>query len=268
MRRISLASATIGPVPAVDLISATGEAGFDAVGLRFESRPELPSPWPPGPIPVDEMKRRLAFYGLRVLHIEAFHLRPQTDCGDFAMRFDVAAELGSENVLVSINDESLPRAQDKFGRFCEMAVECNMRVALEFKDDSVLRTLADTVSFLRQVGRSNAGICLDTYHFSRSRGQPADLLQIDRGLLRFVQFSDAPARLPSASEIRNESRTGRLYPGQGGLWLAELLASLPGDVPLDLEASGAFDPALSSIENAKIAGAVTRRFLAEHDPAA
>jgi hypothetical protein len=53
----------------------------------------------------------------------------------------------------------------------------------------------------------------------------------------------------------------RLYPGEGELWLHEMLDALPADVTLDLEAPRVADAQLSPADKAKSAMQATRRFL-------
>lgn len=57
-----------------------------------------------------------------------------------------------------------------------------------------------------------------------------------------------PADTP---ELVREARTGRLLPGEGVLPLKELVAALPGDLPLAIEAPCQATAELPALERAK-----------------
>jgi sugar phosphate isomerase/epimerase len=85
------------------------------------------------------------------------------------------------------------------------------------------------------------------------------------GRLKLVHFCDAPAFSPgnrSAEELRRESRTARLLPGEGELWLRELIAALPPQTPISIEAPSARMAGLPAAERARLAREATERFLA------
>jgi hypothetical protein len=62
---------------------------------------------------------------------------------------------------------------------------------------------------------------------------------VDVALFRYAQICDAVAEMPrpdDAPALIREARTGRLLPGEGALPLAALVAALPPDLPLAVEA--------------------------------
>jgi hypothetical protein len=63
-------------------------------------------------------------------------------------------------------------------------------------------------------------------------------------------------------ELRKESRTARLLPGEGSLWLAELLDALSPDVAISVEAPSARHAHLPAGERARLAFEATHRMLA------
>ena len=65
-------------------------------------------------------------------------------------------------------------------------------------------------------------------------------------------------------ELRRESRTARLLPGEGELPLDALLDALPPDVAISVEAPSARDAHLPAAERARRALAATRAVLARH----
>jgi sugar phosphate isomerase/epimerase len=79
-----------------------------------------------------------------------------------------------------------------------------------------------------------------------------------------VHLCDAPPppdSTRSVEELRKESRTARLLPGEGSLWLDELLDALGPDVDISVEAPTARDAHLPADERAQRAYAATTRLL-------
>jgi sugar phosphate isomerase/epimerase len=97
-------------------------------------------------------------------------------------------------------------------------------------------------------------VVVDALHFSRSGGIPAHIGQVDPSLFRYAQICDASADMPGSTDAPNlirEARTGRLLPGEGVLPLAELVAALPGGIPLAIEAPSRATADLPALERAK-----------------
>ena len=75
---------------------------------------------------------------------------------------------------------------------------------------------------------------------------------------------DLPAPRPgsrSEDELRKESRTARLLPGEGSLWLDELLDALGPDADVSVEAPSARHAHLPAAERARLAYDATRALL-------
>ena len=61
-----------------------------------------------------------------------------------------------------------------------------------------------------------------------------------------------------------ESRGGRLFPGEGGLPLREFVDALPPDCEIEVEVASAAHEALSPPERATRIGAALELFMANH----
>lgn len=268
MYRISLAPSTMGDLPEPELIDIAGKAGFDAVTLTlflppvwFRRASTIDRPRPP----VAEIKTRLADAGLSLLSVNSLFFVPETNPEDFNRLLDDAAALGAPFFQVVIIDPDRPRLTRNFARACELAAARNIRLAIEFKDDSTVATIGDAANLIRATGYANGGICVDAFHLSRSGGSPRDLQPLDPQMICYVELNDAPLQSPPRDQIRNEARTGRRAPGTGGLWLNELLDAAPKNIVLNVECPGVCDPKLSNLENAKMVADATRRFLSLRD---
>jgi sugar phosphate isomerase/epimerase len=77
---------------------------------------------------------------------------------------------------------------------------------------------------------------VDTLHFARSGSSLDELKKLPREWFRYAQVSDAPAQAPKTrDEIIHAARFERLFPGEGGLGVREILACLPAGIPFALE---------------------------------
>ena len=76
-----------------------------------------------------------------------------------------------------------------------------------------------------------------------------------------------PLALPGFEHIRrawhdvHEAFAARLLPGEGELWLGELIAALPPGTPISIEAPSARMAGLPAAERARLARVATERFL-------
>ena len=264
MRRLSLAQLTLEPVGAPEFIEAAAAAGFDAVTIRLVPPPgfELASPGSDGPLPVAAIRGALRDTGIGVLDATSLWIGPPTRVAEFAPALDAAAAIGAEHFTVVITDGERTRALERFGATCAMAAARGLKIALEFMPYSAVRTLGEAARMIEDAGQESAGILLDALHLARSGGSPAELRNVDLKNIAFLQLSDAPRLAPRPEDLRLESRTRRLHPGEGELPLRELLAALPPELPIDVEAPRAADAGLSARDKAMRAAEATRRFLA------
>jgi sugar phosphate isomerase/epimerase len=219
------------------LVSVAAEAGYWAVGLRLN--PAAPGavsyPLRPGTTAMAEALQRLNDTGVAVYDVEFIPLTPTIDIPGHAAMFEAAAALGARRVNVSGDDPDLSRLTSSFAGMCELAASFGLDVDLEFMRWRHVGTLAQAAEIVRGSGAHNGAILLDALHLFRSGGQPSDVRGLEPGLIRSVQLCDAPAASPPPEGIIEEARNHRLAPGEGGLPLAELLASLSGEVAFGIE---------------------------------
>jgi sugar phosphate isomerase/epimerase len=227
-RVLSLAAGTVldlAPARAVDVAAA---AGFGAVGIWYD-----PESWTSATTRV--VAARLRATGLMALDIEPVILGRDVEHGDRLV--DVAAELGVRHVLVAGGPAERAAVLERFAELCDRAAGAGAgtTVVLEFLPIFAVGTLDAAVSIVREAARPNGGVLVDTLHLARSGAVPADLEDVPRELLPYLQIADAPAVAPTSAEaLRHEALHGRLLPGGGDLPLAETLACVPS-VPLSLE---------------------------------
>jgi sugar phosphate isomerase/epimerase len=261
-----LAPTTLMDVGPLGVIEAAREAGYDGLGLRLHPSPGLPYHPVVGDMPlIRHMKRALAESGLGVLDIYSFYLEPATKLDDLLPALSLGAEFGARYALVQGADRCWSRLRDRFGEFCEQASRFDLAASLEFVPQRDLATLEQALRLIGESGRSNAVICVDPLHLARAGGQPADLRNLDRRLLPYIQFSDG-VLTPGEPDLALAKRIGigeRHLPGQGTLPIAELLEMIPDTLPLSVEVSRPPTQDVTAIAWAQIVIEETRRFIAD-----
>ncbi len=263
---VSLAALTILDAGPAGQIRAAAEAGFEAVGLRLNpfvaSDPEIVG----HAERESEIRRLLAATGLGVMEIGVFPIGAAFDIEPLKPVLAFSAEIGARFIVCPVEDEDRNRRCAAFACLCDAASPYGLRVLAEFNPYSAMPRLADAQALVAATARSNGALCIDALHLSRSGGEPADLATIPPALMPLVHFCDA--RAPDFSkppeELRRESRTARLLPGEGELPLDDLLAALPPNVVVSVEAPTSRDAHLPAAERARLALAATRKVLARH----
>jgi sugar phosphate isomerase/epimerase len=239
MRTLSLSPMTVLPCSPVEQIDAAAYANFDAVGLRL---------FPINVTDVDIMsdsavrravERRVRESDLKVLDIEVVRATPQTDVKSIVPGLKFASRLGARWLAVtaapldSYDPIDEPLVVQCIANFCRVAEHYNIGVALEFMAFRGIQTLEDATRIVEAVGHPALGITIDALHFFRSGGTVEALANIDPNLISCVQLSDAPRAAPA--DLIAEARTNRMFPGEGGLPLIDLMNALPQDVPVSVE---------------------------------
>lgn len=237
MRTVSLSHLTVLDIGPPDLISLAADAGFKSVGIR------LCSPMPGGvsyPLRAGSAEMRDTLSEMRALDvavsdIEVVRIAAETHIEEYEPAFEAGAELGAKRVCINVDDAVHSRVVERLGRLCELAEPHGLALDVEFMIWRPVARLQDAVRLVRDVGKRNAFILLDALHLFRSGGSVAEVAAVDVGLIGSLQLCDAPLVSPPPSGIIDEARGARLLPGEGELPLQELLAALPGDVPLSAE---------------------------------
>ncbi len=113
-----------------------------------------------------------------------------------------------------------------------------MRAVLEFLMIAEVKTLAQAVEIVTDVGHPAGGVLVDALHLARCGATP-------RG--RRVDRAASCCRTPNCATVRrvlprtdyatylSDAIDGRSAAGEGELPLRDLLAALPANVPLSLE---------------------------------
>jgi len=266
-REIALAALTVIDAPPPEAVDAAAAAGFDAVTLRLMDAARDEPPPLAADTPVRrETLARLRHHGLGVLDVEVVRLRGDTDVAGLRGALESAAVLGARHVLAIANEPDEQRLAERFRALCEAAAEFGLRTVLEFMVFSDCRTAADADRVVDLAGHPDAGVLVDSLHLRRSGGAPADVAALAAAHAErypYVQLCDAPLAAPDDGQrgLYREAVHRRLYPGDGELPLAELVAALPAGAALSVETPVHAYRERSAAERARAAMAATRRLL-------
>lgn len=261
---LSLAYLTVQGCPPLEQVRVAAATGYDAAGLRLIAPHglELAHPIVGDKTLVREIKTTAADLGISFLDGEVFTLRPETDVREWLPVLETAAELAMPLMQITSEDPERDRAADNLGRLADLAEPLGIAIAIEFMRWRAAATIEDAAWLASASGRANVGILLDALHLSRSGGGPAAVAALPRELMLYLQICDAPSTMPADDAARvAEARGGRLLPGEGSLWLGELIALLPPDIAISIETPRRGDATLSVREKAEQGMAATRKFL-------
>jgi sugar phosphate isomerase/epimerase len=261
---ISLAALTILDAGPVGQVRAAAKAGFTSVGLRLMPLLDTDTRAVGDAAAQTALELALDETGIEVLEIGVFPVKAEMDWKLIEDVVSFSGLIGARHLVCPVEDADMARRVETFQKLCDMAREEGLDALVEFNPYSACPALADALAILGKAGRENAGLVIDVLHLSRSGGKPEDLAKVDPMQLRLVHLCDAlqpPNGERTIEELRVESRTARLLPGEGQLWLDRLLKVLPPEVPLSIEAPSALNAGLPAAERARRALAATQAFL-------
>jgi len=270
-RIISLAHLTVIELTPPEVVQVGADAGYNAVDLRLAKAIPEDRVYPVfGDTPMlRELKQRMDDTGVRVYDVEIIRARRDLDVASFEPLFVAAAALGAQRIKVVSDEPDEAALIDVLSALCAAAAPYGLTIDLEFMLFTQVKSIAQAVRVVNTVRQSQRNCCvlIDTLHFFRSGGQPADLDGCDASLFHYLQLCDAPAaQPPDLAAVTHEARTGRLIPGEGELPLAAVLSRLPADRPVSLELPmKELAARMSALERARLSIAGARRLLAQVD---
>jgi sugar phosphate isomerase/epimerase len=221
-----------------ELIETAAEAGYSHVGLRLNQvvAGETIFDLVRNRTLMRETKTRIADTGVSVWDLELARLDSANDPTSYLPFLETGAELGAQHVIAQLPDTDRTRAIDQFREFCDMAKRYSLKVDLEFVSWTEIPGLADAAAVLKEANHPNAGILVDFQHFFRSQSSLIELESLPREWFGWVHVNDVPAEQPSSrDELITQTRTGRLFPGEGGIDAHEILRRIPDNIVLALE---------------------------------
>lgn len=177
----------------------------------------------------------------------------------------IARELGSDTVLAVTMEPAIDptAATEGLALACDVASGYGQRLGVEFLPWTGIPNLAAAWPLVRDAGRPNAGLVLDTWHWFRSGPDPDLLRTIPGEKVIHLQISDAPAE-PEPNVVE-ETIGRRLLPGEGDIDLAGLLRLLDEtgrQGPTAVEVFSDWLRGHAPVEGARLAAEAARSVLA------
>jgi sugar phosphate isomerase/epimerase len=123
-------------------------------------------------------------------------------------------------------DELEPDAVERFAALCDRASTLGMSIALEFVPGSNVPEAGAATRLVVAAGRSNGGICVDSWHYTRGANDPALLRAIPRDKIGVIQFNDGTAE--QRYDYFTETMHYRKVPCEGEFDLPGFFAALSG----------------------------------------
>lgn len=237
-RQYSLAYLTVLGCPPDEMIEIAARAGYDFVSLRpiYMGLPGEPNySLSDNKELLKKTRKALSDTGVKLLDIELARIYDGVDPKQYVPAMEAAAELGGRHVLSSIWTDDRSFAIERFAELCDLAKPLGLTVELEFVPIASVINLAGVLDVLHAVKRDNAGLMIDIHHFHRSKDKAEDLEAVPREWFRFLHLCDAPAKIPdSVEEMTHILREARLYVGEGGIDIADIVNRIPL-VPYSIE---------------------------------
>ena len=240
-RKYSLAYLTIPGTAPADQIRIAKNCGYDFVSLRtipmhLPGEPEFLLHKDPELF--RSVRQALADYDMKLNDIELARIRPDLDIAEYEPALEKAAELGATDLLSSIWTRDKAYYTDNMGKLCEMAAKYGLCVDLEFLPWAGVRNLQEGITLVDRLDCGNLYLMVDTLHAGRAGVSAEELQRTDKKYFRFMHLCDGPAGPdgdPVLDNIRDElmlhtAREARLYPGEGVMDIAGMVAAIPGAV--------------------------------------
>ena len=230
-RLLSLAAGVLPEFAPDVIVQAAAAAGFPASGIWCDM-----DTWTAAT--TRAVSQQLHEGALVALDIEVIWIQPGREIAEAARRLiDIGGELGARNVLIVSANSNAADTRHQFGALCELAQRAGMRAVLEFLMIAQVKTLAEAVAIVTDVGHPAGGVLIDALHLQRCGASAADVAALNPLLLPYAQLCDGPAQLHDADyqTYLTDAIDGRSAPGEGALPLRDLLRALPAGIPLSLE---------------------------------
>lgn len=261
----SLAHLTALSLSPPELVDAAAAAGYRYVGLRL-TKVTVEEPHyalTHDPALMRATKTHLAATGIQVLDVELARLSSGDSPRDYLRFLEAGAELGARHVITQLPDADFARKADKFAELCQLAQPLGLTIDLEFPSWTETPSLGEAARVLRAADQPNAGLLVDLLHFARSDSTVEELRTLPREWFHFVHVCDAPREVPvTTEEAIHTARFERMFPGEGGIPMHEILAALPDGIPYALEIPRArLAVQVGGKEHARLALSAARRHL-------
>jgi sugar phosphate isomerase/epimerase len=235
MQDLGLEFISVFGMPPVEYVELA--AGLGCGYVTFSLEPSLafnPHNYSPYSLRTDaglrrDVKAALAHHGVRISLGEGFVITSDKDVRDvWGPDLAIMSELGVKRINAVTLEPDFARNVDQYGALAELSASHGIETLVEFIPIFTIPDLPTAVRLVRQVGRPDFRLVIDTMHVGRSGATAAELAALDPALVAHIQLCDAPIS-PVIPDYLTEAMYERQVPGEGELPLADMLAALPRD---------------------------------------
>lgn len=240
MNRLGIERLSTFGMPPVELVVLAADLGCGHVGISLtpmrDYNPDNYSDWS---LRDDAALRRatvaaLSDRDIRIGVVEGFGLMPGKDIAACAGDLDVVCELGAGRIACVSMDKDMQRTIEGFALLAEMAATRGLLVSAEMGSLGPYGRVDAALEMVRGIGMSNFSLMIDTMHYFRIGNTNAQLAEIDRALIGYVQLCDVPL-VRRFESYMDEALHERMAPGDGELPLREFVGLLAPEVVVSLE---------------------------------
>lgn len=235
----SLAFLTVPDLSPLAAVEVAYAAGYQKLSVRLLPATDVEPTYPllHDRLLARTIKHKLDDYGLALGEVELIWLTAEMDVQAFLPLFEQMAYLGARDVVVLSKDTHMPRMVEHLSLLAQLAAPFGIHLQLEAIPWTGLNQLENAIHILEQVKQPHCHLMIDSLHFYRMHHGGLDTLKAASAYVTHVQLCDASNQFQPAhyQDLRDEAKTGRLFPGDGELALRPLLAQCASDVTLSLE---------------------------------
>jgi sugar phosphate isomerase/epimerase len=232
MTAFSLDCLTLPDVNPVELVRATGAAGYGSCSLWVQP-PAMYEPMLAVPRIAGDLAKALAHHGVTVGNLEVFNLNTDDPIDAYKPALVFGAGLGARTASAIDFGDPRPDIPERLAAFCTLCGEAGIGPLVEPISMGNVRTPQDGLALIEAAG-VDARLVIDCVHLIRTGCTAASVRDIPEARIGYFQMCDGPSSLTD-EEIGVEATANRLYPGEGAFPLAEILAAIPPAVTVGLE---------------------------------
>jgi sugar phosphate isomerase/epimerase len=234
-QQIGLAQLSLVGTAPPQLVRIAATAGFDFIGARVRpvTATERAYDLQPGSAMLAETLRAVKDTGVRIMDIEFLLLDGTDQRTAWRAMMEAGQALGANSLTVAAALTDHDKLAEILGQMVRDGDDFGIVPTLEVISYQSVNSLPLAANLARDTGCKLVG---DTLHLSRVGTTDEQLLE-HAGLIPMLQLCDGPAVAPADRDgLVHESRSERGVPGDGDFRLAEMVAALPADLPLSVEA--------------------------------
>ncbi|MGB9036748.1 MAG: TIM barrel protein [Paeniglutamicibacter sp.] len=234
-QQIGLAQLSLVGTAPPQLVRIAATAGFDFIGARVRpvTSAERAYDLQPGSAMLAETLRAVKDTGVGIMDIEFLLLDGTDQRTAWRAMMEAGQALGANSLTVAAALTDHDKLAEILGQMVRDGDDFGIVPTLEVISYQSVNSLPLAANLARDTGCKLVG---DTLHLSRVGTTDEQLLE-HAGLIPMLQLCDGPAVAPADRDgLVHESRSERGVPGDGDFRLAEMVAALPADLPLSVEA--------------------------------